>query len=88
MDTTPEDHEQILAISRIADQIADEYFGDEPDWEPLHTVLPLEWCDGFMWMYFRRPPARVRQNQAITGGRPPDAVPNALGARGIGIRRS
>lgn len=51
METTPEDQEQVLAISKIADQIADKYLGGEPDWEPLRTVLPLEWCDGFMWMY-------------------------------------
>lgn len=23
---------------------------DTPDWEPLERVLPLEHCDGFMWM--------------------------------------
>lgn len=45
------DHEQILAISKIVDQVADEFLGDEPDWEPLHVVLPIEWCDGFMWMF-------------------------------------
>jgi hypothetical protein len=22
----------------------------EPDWEPLHKVLPLQWCDGFGFM--------------------------------------
>ena len=22
----------------------------EPDWEPLHKVLPLHWCDGFCFM--------------------------------------
>lgn len=54
-----EHHEEVLAISRIVDQVADEYLGDEPDWEPLHVVLPLEWCDGFMWMY------RVTQDDAV-----------------------
>ena len=52
-------HEQVLAISRIVDQIADEYLGDDPDWGPLHVVLPMEWCDGFMWMY------RVEQDDAV-----------------------
>lgn len=46
-----EHHEQTLAISRIVDQVAEEFLGDEPDWDPLHNVLPLNWCDGFMWMY-------------------------------------
>lgn len=53
-----EHHEEVLAISKIVDQVAEEYFGDEPDWEPLHVVLPLELCDGFMWMY------RVTQEDA------------------------
>ena len=22
----------------------------EPDWEPLHKVIPLRWCDGFCFM--------------------------------------
>lgn len=53
-----EHHKQVLAISKVADQIADEFFGDEPDWDPLHVVLPLEWCNGFMWM------CRVSQGDA------------------------
>ena len=53
-----EHHEEVLAISKIVDQVADKFFGDDPDWEPLHVVLPLEWCDGFMWMY------RVEQDDA------------------------
>lgn len=53
------DHEQILAISKIVDQVADEFFDDEPDWNPLHVVLPLEWCDGFMWMF------RVEEGDAV-----------------------
>ncbi|MEA2498640.1 MAG: hypothetical protein QOH26_1045 [Actinomycetota bacterium] len=23
---------------------------DEPDWGPLEKVLPMKWCDGFMYM--------------------------------------
>jgi hypothetical protein len=53
-----EHHEEVLAISRIVDQVADEFFGDNPDWGPLHIALPLDWCDGFMWMY------RVTQDDA------------------------
>ncbi len=46
-----EHHEQTLAISRIVDQVAEKLLGDEADWDPLHNVLSLHWCDGFMWMY-------------------------------------
>ncbi len=53
-----ENDEQVLAISRIVDQVADEFLEDDPDWGPLETVLPMEWCDGFMWMY------RVEQDEA------------------------
>lgn len=48
---TEDEQELILKVSRIADQVADELLGGEPDWDPLHNVLPMEWCDGFMWMY-------------------------------------
>lgn len=48
---TGEEHELMLTVSRMADQVADEFLGGEPDWDPLHNVLPMEWCDGFMWMY-------------------------------------
>jgi hypothetical protein len=54
-----QNHEEILAISRIVDRVAEEYLGDEPDWEPLHVVLPLEWCAGFMWMF------RVEEEDAV-----------------------
>lgn len=54
-----EKHEQILAISRIVDEAAEKYLGGEPDWEPLHVVVPLQWCDGFMWMY------RLEQGDAV-----------------------
>ncbi len=52
-------HEETLAISRVVDQVAEEFLGDEPDWKPLHVVLPLSWCDGFMWMY------RLEQGSAV-----------------------
>ena len=52
-------HEEVLAISRIADEVADHYLDGEPDWDPLHTVLPMEWCDGFMWMF------RTEQDDAV-----------------------
>jgi hypothetical protein len=55
----PDHDEQVLAISRIVDQVAEEFLGGEPDWEPLHVVLPLEWCDGFMWMF------RAQQGDAV-----------------------
>jgi hypothetical protein len=29
----------VLAVSRIPDQVADEFLGGEPDWDPLHDVL-------------------------------------------------
>ena len=54
-----EHHEQVLAISRIVDQVADEFLGDDPDRDPLHNVLPLMWCDGFMWMF------RTTQSDAV-----------------------
>ncbi len=46
-----ESHEQVGAITRAVDQIAEKFLGEEPNWDPLHVVMPLEWCDGFMWMY-------------------------------------
>ncbi len=41
----------ILEISRKMDAFREEHLSDEPDWDPLHATLPLEHCDGFMWMY-------------------------------------
>lgn len=34
--SSAENHQEILAISKIVDQLAEEYLGDEPDWDPLH----------------------------------------------------
>ncbi|MEA1903229.1 MAG: hypothetical protein U9N56_06860 [Actinomycetota bacterium] len=42
--------EDVLLISRILDKWAEENLGGEPDWGPLEAVLPMQWCDGFMWM--------------------------------------
>lgn len=50
-------HEKILALSQMLDQWAEENLGDSPDWRPLETALPLEWCGGFMWM-----------NRVVSGG--------------------
>lgn len=47
---TEDEHQLILAASRIADQVADEFLGGEPDWDPLHNVLPMEWCDAGSWL--------------------------------------
>ena len=41
----------ILEISRKMDAFREEHLSDEPDWDPLHATLPLEHCDGFMWMH-------------------------------------
>ena len=52
-------HAEVLAISRIVDEVADEYLDGDPDWDPLHAVLPMEWCDGFKWMF------RTTQDAAV-----------------------
>jgi hypothetical protein len=41
----------ILEMSRVMDMIRDTMLSGEPDWGPLHDALPIEHCDGFMWMY-------------------------------------
>ncbi len=43
--------EFILEISRKMDAFREEHLSDEPDWDPLHAVLPLKYCNGFMWMH-------------------------------------
>jgi len=40
----------ILAVSRALDEARSTMDSGEPDWEPLHAVLPYEHCHGFMWM--------------------------------------
>jgi hypothetical protein len=51
-DTSAEERQRlILDISRKVDAFRDEYLSGEPDWDPLHAVLPLKHCDGFMWMH-------------------------------------
>jgi hypothetical protein len=46
-----ERQELILAVSRVVDEIRPMLGGGEPNWDPLHTVVPLEHCRGFMWMH-------------------------------------
>ena len=43
-------HELILAMSRALDEVRATIESGEPDWDPLHGVLPFEHCHGFMWM--------------------------------------
>lgn len=45
-----EDHERVLALSRLVDRWAEENLAGEPDWAPLEEALPIEWYGGFMWM--------------------------------------
>ena len=45
-----EDHERVLAISRLVDRWAEKNLTGTPNWRPLESVLPMEWCGGFMWM--------------------------------------
>jgi hypothetical protein len=41
----------ILEASRFVDSFREWSASQEPDWDPLHEALPIEHCDGFMWMY-------------------------------------
>lgn len=47
---SPDKHEKIRALSRMLDQWAEENLGDDPIWQPLESVVPADWCGGFMWM--------------------------------------
>lgn len=47
---SPEDHEQVLLVSRLIDIWAEKNLSGEPDWGPLERALPIAWCHGFMWM--------------------------------------
>jgi len=40
----------ILDISRRVDAFREMYLSGEPDWSPLHAALPMNHCNGFMWM--------------------------------------
>ena len=53
MTYAPEEDRQrfILDISRKMDAFREEHLSDEPDWDPLHAVLPMKHCNGFMWMH-------------------------------------
>lgn len=49
---TDEDQQRlILEASRLLDSYREWSAAEEPDWDPLHQALPIEHCDGFMWMY-------------------------------------
>jgi len=41
----------ILKASRAVDAFREWSASQEPDWDPLHDAVPIEHCDGFMWMY-------------------------------------
>jgi len=41
----------ILEASRFLDSYREWSAAQEIDWDPLHDALPMEHCDGFMWMY-------------------------------------
>lgn len=41
----------ILDISRKLDAISETVLVGDSDWDPLHDVLPMKHCNGFMWMY-------------------------------------
>lgn len=50
-DTTEEDRQAfILEASRAVDEYREWTATQEPDWGPLHDALPIEHCNGFMWM--------------------------------------
>jgi len=50
-DYTEEDHQRfILEMSRAVDEFRARIGSEEPDWDPLHDAVPIEQCDGFMWM--------------------------------------
>jgi hypothetical protein len=40
----------VEALQEEWQRILREHRADEPDWDPLEKVLPLEWCGGFMFM--------------------------------------
>ena len=51
-DKTEEDRQRlILEASRAVDGYHDWAASQEPDWDPLHDAVPIEHCNGFMWMY-------------------------------------
>lgn len=41
----------ILEASRAVDEFRDRLGSEQPDWNPLHDAIPIEHCDGFMWMF-------------------------------------
>ncbi len=52
IDDAEEDRQHfILEASRAIDAFRERNASQEPDWYPLHDAVPIEHCDGFMWMY-------------------------------------
>ncbi len=50
-DKSAEDTQRlVLEVSRAADEFRDRLGSEQPDWKPLHDAIPIEHCDGFMWM--------------------------------------
>lgn len=41
----------VLEAGRFVDAFREWSATQEPDWDPLHDAMPIEHCDGFMWMY-------------------------------------
>jgi hypothetical protein len=51
-ENTDEDQQRfILEMSGLLDSFKEWNNAQEVDWDPLHDALPMEHCDGFMWMY-------------------------------------
>ena len=48
---TEADHEEIVrSIQTELEKFKAEFIGVDPDWEPLHRLLPAVWWDGWMFM--------------------------------------
>lgn len=49
-DQHPERQRLILEASRAVDAVRKQHASLEPNWDVLHDAVPIEHCDGFMWM--------------------------------------
>lgn len=51
---SPMDREELIAraedLKSEWEKLLREFRADEPDWEPLERILPLDWCGSFMFM--------------------------------------